>query len=139
MSGSFYYNFARTFGNQLAAQLRTYGGDITKVPTIEMDSIRPIFNGTYNKFHGLQILVNDTEYTKIEMDDNDFQLNPTTGNWSTAVTITINDHFGLDKADALEYQTYSLGFSSWWLLQHTRGYKPLNTVITVKLAIYGHL
>lgn len=34
---------------------------------IQMGSTRPKFNSFYDKFHALQILINDTEYNEIEL------------------------------------------------------------------------
>jgi hypothetical protein len=49
--------------------------------------------------------------------------------FTASLSVTIHGHFGLDKHDALKYQYKSLGFAAWWLLQHTRGYKPFETII----------
>lgn len=58
----------------------------------------------------------------------------------------IYDHFGLDKNDVLKYQSKGLlsdpfnagiGFAAWWRLQHTRGYKPLRTMIVLNASIKG--
>jgi hypothetical protein len=43
----------------------------------------------------------------------------------------------LDKADALKYQAKHRGFAAWWLLQHTRGYKPFVTKVIIKSSIGG--
>lgn len=77
-------------------------GDINAVPQINIpQQYHPIYNGIYNKFHGLQILINDTEITEVYI--NSYTKN-STGKWSAIVTIIIHDHFGLDKGDALNYQ-----------------------------------
>ncbi|WP_376717536.1 DUF3289 family protein [Mucilaginibacter terrae] len=60
------------------------------------------------------------------------------GYWSATLDITIHDHFGLDKIDALTYQKYHYGFADWWILQHKRDYRPFETVIHVKKLITGH-
>jgi hypothetical protein len=130
-------NFVLTFGNLFKERLIAAGGNINNVPAIEMGNIRPRLNGMYNKFHGLQILVNDTEYTEITL--NNFSINATTGAWYAEITITIHDHFGLDKNDALTYQGSHQGFAAWWLLQHTRDYVPFETIITINKSISGHL
>jgi len=97
-----------------------------------MQDVRPVFNGLYNKFHGLQILINDTEYSEIELDNFETSSN---GNWNADVTVTIHDHFGLDKNDALVYQDWHQGFPSWWILQHMRNYRPFETIVKVKMRI----
>jgi hypothetical protein len=61
------------------------------------------------------------------------------GNWSADITITIHDHFGLDKNDALTYQQYHQGFPSWWLLQHTRDYIPFETIVIVRKKISSRI
>jgi hypothetical protein len=81
-------------------------------------------------------LINDTEYTEIQLDK--FQLYPS-GEWAAEVTVFINDHFGLDKNDAVTYHPYHKGFADWWLLQHTRGYVPFKTQIVIRKRIIGHL
>lgn len=130
-------NFLKKFGAILNTTLLQNGNSINNISTIDLGLIRPVFNGLYNKFHGLQILINDTEYTEIQLDH--FVLDPSTGSWTANVTVIIHDHFGLDKSDALKYQTYRTGFAAWWLLQHTRDYTPFETVVTVKKSISGHL
>jgi hypothetical protein len=101
-----------------------------------LGSIRPIFNGNYNKWHGLQILINDTEYTEIKLDKFYISAN---GKWDAEVTVSIYDHFGLDKLDALSYQNYHIGFAAWWILQHARGFVPFITKVTVQKRISGNL
>jgi hypothetical protein len=125
-------NFAKQFGLLLNKRLQSTGGDINQVALIEMGNVRPIFNGLYNKFNGLQILINDTEYTDIQLDN--FEIDGF-GNWSADITITIHDHFGLDRNDALNYQQFHEGFPSWWLLQHTRDYIPFETIVIVRKKI----
>jgi hypothetical protein len=129
-------NFAKKFGDELRTRLAAANGNIDLVTNFETNGYRPIFNGLYNKFHGLQILVNDTEFTEIQLDD--FHID-NSGNWNAIITITIHDHFGLDKQDALSFQDYHGGFASWWLLQHTRGYTPFETVIKVQKRIKGKI
>jgi len=132
-------NFGLTFGLALNNALKGNGGDITTIPKINIDNKdRPIFNGLYNKFAGLQILVNDTEYSDITVDD--FAI--LNGHWSATITISILDHFGLDKHDALTYQNPPLGhpaFADWWILQHVRGYQPFLTIIKVRKLLSGDI
>ena len=129
-------NFLKIFGEQLNTNLQITGGNINNVSLINLGAIRPIFNGLHNKFHGLQILINDTEFTDIQLDN--FTIDAS-GNWSADVTVTIHDHFGLDKQDALTYEDWHQGFPSWWLLQHTRDYVPFETIITVRKKISSHI
>lgn len=131
-----FVNFLKLFGNRLQVILIQKQGDINDVNEIDMGKARPIFNGFFNMTNGLQILVNDTEYTEIELDEFHLDIN---GKWTADVTVTIYDHFGLDKLDALVYQNKHQGFADWWLLQHTRNFVPYITKITVRKRISGHL
>jgi hypothetical protein len=125
---SSFKNFIIKFGIRLHAALSRANWNINNVDTIVMpQSQRPAFNGLYNKINGLQILINDTEETIIELTG--FSINAATHKWTAKLNITIKDHFGLDKEDALEYQNSHAGFAAWWLLQHTRGHKPFETVV----------
>lgn len=105
------------------------GGNFNNVEPFDLGNIYPAFNGMYNKFHGLKILINDTEYTEIQLEDFHIDAN---GKRIAFVTVTIHDHFGLDKNDALNYQNDSSGFASWWVLQHKRAYVPFETVLKVR-------
>ncbi len=128
-----YQNFIQKFGGALNTSLHDVNGDITKIGKLTVD--RPTFNGTYNKFHGLQILIDDTEYTEIQITN---YTHLTDGHWSATIDITIYDDFGLDRNDVLTYQTVlgiNTGFADWWLLQHTRGYVPFTTVVHVRSII----
>ena len=129
-----FQNFIVKFGDKLHLALAANNWDINQVPQITMpQGVRPAFNGLHNKFHGLQILINDTEETIIELTN--FSINATTHKWTADLNITIKDHFGLDKNDALTYQNYHAGFAAWWILQHCRGYKPFETKISFKMQL----
>ena len=72
-----FQNFIVKFGKELHLALAAKNWDINQVTTITMlQGDRPVFNGLYNKFHGLQILINDTEETIIELTN--FSINATT-------------------------------------------------------------
>jgi hypothetical protein len=88
------------------------------------------FDGMYHKFHGLQILVNNTESTEIYI--NNFQWGSNHSSWTADFTFVTKDHFGLDKHDAVLYQSNHTGFAAWWWLQHRRNYKPFETSIVVQ-------
>ena len=129
-----YQNFLKTFGERLSERLTALNGNINQVDEINTNAYRPIFNGFWNKFAGLQISMNDTESNEIKL------LNFRTDHsnlWYADVEVTIYDNYGLDKADALKYQGKHLGFAAWWLLQHTRGYKPFVTKVVIKSRING--
>lgn len=85
----------------------------------------------HDKFHGLQILINDTNYTEIKIVDYNY-LN---GHWSATIDIIVHDNFGLDKNDALVYQEKHDGFAAWWLLQHKRGYVSFETTVHLRHSI----
>ena len=124
--------FIVKFGVRLNQALENANWNIDNVGTIEIPTEdRPIFNGLHNKFNGLQILINDTEETIIELTG--FSINPTTHKWVANLNVIIKDHFGLDKNDALTYQNNHAGFAAWWLLQHTRGYRPFETQVKFKM------
>jgi hypothetical protein len=129
------YIFLKRVGIELQTSLLVNKGDISKVD-IKMNNIRPIFNSFYNKFHGLQILINDTEYTEVQLDN--FEIGAS-GAWWADVTVTVNDHFGVDKADALKYQSYNSGFSSWWILQHVNGFVPFKTKVIIRKRMIGNI
>lgn len=117
-------------------QLRIKNRNIYNVGEIDMQNDRPTFGGNYNLFRGLMILINDTEYSEIQLDR--FYISPT-GLWNADVTVTIMDHFGLDRHDARKYQYDHTGFADWWLLQHDRGYVPYQTKVTVRMNISQQL
>jgi hypothetical protein len=131
---SAFQNFIIKFGNRLHIALKKANWNINSVDTIVMpQEQRPAFNGTYNKFTGLQILINDTEETIIELTG--FSIHPVTHKWTANLNVIIKDHFGLDKNDALVYQDNHVGFAAWWILQHCRGYKPFETVVKFKMEL----
>ena len=128
--------FLKDFGNRLKSKLISTNGNINSVQTIQMEDIRPIFNGLHNKFHGLQILINDTELTEIQLDR--YELSGT-NTWEADITVTVYDHFGLDKHDAVEYQSWHAGFAAWWVLQHKRGFVPFKTKVVFRKRLAGNL
>ncbi len=131
-ASSAFKSFIKKFGEILNQKLAYANWNINNVSEIDIpNTIRPRFTGTYNKFHGLQILVNDTEQTIIEL--NNFSFNQTTHQWTANITVTIKDHFGLDKNDAFAYQNKHAGFAAWWILQHCRGYVPFETNVKISL------
>jgi len=58
------------------------------------------------------------------------------------IIVEILDHFGLDLKD-IEMKKddfrYDVGFASWWILQHRKGYKPFITQVNVRYKISGAL
>ena len=123
--------FLQGFAVQLNDALTKANGNIDRVGNILLTS-RPIFNGIYNTWHGLKILINDTELTEIQLSN--FQMSPK-GNWSATIGVTIYDHFGLDRHDVLTFQNAHQGFAAWYILQ-ARGYRPFVTKIQFQKQIY---
>lgn len=80
----------------------------------------------------MQILINDTEYTEIQLDDFHIDWD---GKRIAIVSVAIHDHFGLDKEDVLSYQYSQVGFAAWWILQHKRAYVPFETIIHARKQI----
>ncbi|WP_462267795.1 DUF3289 family protein [Mucilaginibacter sp.] len=130
-------NFAGIFNATLTNRLQAVNGDLSKVSEIKIDNrFRLAFSSPYHKIHGLQILINDTEYTEIQIDNYSLLVS---GKWGADVTFTIHDHFGVDLHDATTYQSYKSGFADWWLLQHDRGYRPFETLVHITMHINGQL
>ncbi len=121
-------DFLVRFGVLLNEELESHNWNIASVPEIVMNqSDRPVFNGTYNRVNGLQILINDTRSTELYLVD--FSIHPTNHNWTARLNVIIHDNFGLDRNDALTYQDYHDGFAAWWILQHCRNFKPFRTKV----------
>jgi hypothetical protein len=133
-----FQNFVRKFGNLLKLKLQNTNGDINAITPIEINALdRPKFNGLSNLIRGFLILINDTEYTTVDLLN--YQINPATQEWTADIRVTILDHFGLDRNDAKKYQGMHRGFASWWVLQHKKGHRPFETKIVVERRIYGSL
>lgn len=124
-------NFMKQFGSALKQKLVQANGDIHAISTIDMASVRPTFGGLYNKFHGLQILIHDTQKTDVFLEKY-----TTLGNiWTATVEVVIHDNFGLDLHDAVTYQDKHDGFPCWYMLQHRYNYLPFETIVRVRLNI----
>ncbi len=128
-------NFLKDYGLALSKKLRAVGGKIDLVDNFDIKDFHPAFNTPYDKFHGLMILINDTETGEI-LGDN-FTIDAQ-GNWSIDLSITITDHFGIDDDDVIEFRDKNPGFPSWWILQKRRDYVPFKTVIKIKKHIWGN-
>ncbi len=131
-------NFIKIFAEKLNASLSRQNGDILKVPVIQLFLIRPKFDGLFNKFHGLQILINDTEQTKVYR-LNDYSYDSNSKVWQCSFYFEILDHFGLDHHDAILYQGKHSGFAAWYRLQHDKKYLPFFTKIKIIATITGKL
>lgn len=63
-----------------------------------------------------------------------------TGEYTGYISVSIRDEFGLDKRDVnSRWYGKAPGFTAWWLLQHTRGYKPFETNININTSISGNI
>jgi Protein of unknown function (DUF3289) len=138
---------AGEFNREFAKRIKDAGGDLSKVTPFRL-SKRPIFD---DRFGGLQIFVNDTESTQIYTTD----FGASGGKWTAEFKFVIRDHFGLDVRDVLKFQRRPMqqdfvtgvlrhvpqldGFPAWWLLQHTRGYAPFETIMIVTQRMSGNL
>ena len=59
-SSPVFANFVKRFGTELQKRLKETNGEINGI-SIQMENVRPIYNGNYNIVAGLTILLNDTE------------------------------------------------------------------------------
>lgn len=133
-------DFIKTFLKDFNIRLANAGGNLNNVTEWSISNYRPVFNGTHNKWHGLQILINDTQQTEVSI-QNFTPVAGAGGYYWADIIVTIRDHFGLDKNDALTYQKYPLvgpGFASWWYLQHIKDYQPFETRIVTRQRIISH-
>lgn len=140
-------NYMKSFGKQLNDRLSISNGQMTS-QLINMGTERPAFNKNcsnqntwYDRLHGYQILINDTQAVDIFLIPGSYTYTPSIKEWKGRFLFVVTDHFGLDKKDTISYQWYPLGegFSAWWRLQHTRGYKPFRTRIFITTDIKGTL
>lgn len=117
--------FLKEFGDLLRAELRRTNGDINSIAPIDLRRTRPIFGGLNNMRNGLTILLNDTEQSTVRLESYSRAGN----HIDVVVEVTIKDHFGLDKHDAVSKDYIHHGFQSWWVLQHRRGFVPFRTKV----------
>ncbi len=131
-------NYIKGFGAKLNASLQANNGNIYLSEPIYLGDRPPHFNGMYNRWRGLTILMNNTETAEVWYMGN-FNLDNNTKVWSADFYFEVTDHFGLDKHDAILYQDYHIGFAAWWALQHRRDYPPFRTKITIFATLKGQL
>ena len=132
-------DFVKIFGEKLNTELSGTNGDINGVFAQLLLGQRPRFNSLRYRFYGLQILINDTEYTKIYLEDGTYEYDPATGRWSAWFCFDVEDHFGLDRNDAITFQGSHPGFPAWWMLQHQRNYVPFHTKVLVRARLSGEI
>jgi|GEM_PF-1232006 len=139
-TSSTFSNFIKYYTEVLNTALKATNGNFSTIviPQVIPNSKRPKFKGNLNKIKGLQILINDTEQTRVGH-LNDFVYNTNTRSWELTLFVQIYDHFGLDRHDAVVYQGWHAGFAYWWRLQHKYGYKPFRSDIRFKIKVRGNL
>ena len=128
--------FVERFGAELNTALSINNGNIDGI-FIDMEEDRPVFSGKHHLFHGLKILINDTEHTVIFLEPDTYSYDSDTGEWEGTFCFVVCDHFGLDRADAMKFQCMHSGFAAWWVLQHQRNYVPFITKVFVRATIKG--
>ncbi len=131
-------NYMTEFGAALNKRLKANNGNINLNQPIDLGDKPPHFNGWYNRWEGLTILMNNTERAEVWYMGN-FNLDNNTKVWSADFYFEVTDHFGLDKHDAYLYQGFHIGFAAWWALQHRRGYPPFRTKITIFATLKGQI
>ena len=118
-------------------------------PRFLNEELDPSLRFKYQKSQGYAhkgptILINDTEQTSYYLQS--YAINNSTKVWTAYFYVEVLDHFGLGLDDLLKFQDadYHLlgigkGFASWWLLQHTRGYRPFRTKLRFIVCLSGKL
>jgi len=143
-------NYMKAFGAEVSNHLELNCGDITGLninfeinedPNAEFEQVRP-FLGPGNTFSGLRIIVNDTEATQISLIPNTYNYNPVTKEWQASFCFTVCDHYGLDRAEVLNWQFYPVvgqGFAAWYHLQKIHNSVPFETKMYMSATLKGKL
>jgi len=130
-------NFVKTFGKELEREIMEHDGVLFDMDFIQLsEADRPKFNTTTDNLNGLRILINDTEHTIVNV--NELSVDLESGDWSADLYLRIKDNFGLDDADMEKFQDVNLGFTSWWILQHVKGFVPFISSIKIKVNVSGN-
>ncbi len=112
---------------------------ISKTTRKEIFFMRPQFDSFEDLLAGQRIALNDIWATKVEVTEYKLENNI----YNIKYDVTLWDHFGLDKSDLEKYFNLFKGarviFSSWFTLQHLRGYKPFITHIKFTKKFTGNL
>jgi hypothetical protein len=134
-------NTIKRFGEDLSTRLSSVNGDIDAISEYQISNLfRPTFNEGSDYSQGFTILINDIEKGDVKLVDNTYTYIASTKQWTGTFYFDITDHFGLDKDDAIQYQSipvYGDGFAAWWRLQHRRSYPPFKTKLRVVATITG--
>ncbi len=117
-------NFVKKYANKLNESFISEG--FTFQGSIQLpQSDRPVFNSFNHSLSGLQIILNDTEETRVYRTNLTFD--SVTKEWQCDLTIVVDDHFGLDGNDVRSYQWSNEGFAAWWRLQWLHNQIPFHT------------
>jgi hypothetical protein len=108
---------------------------------MDITKIAPTFN---DNFSGLGITIDAINYTCVVLKK--FTITPQ-GKYVASIQVQMYDTFGLDDEDVKNFGEQNifkkvgakLGFIAWWVLQHVKGYKHLNTKIFNDETISGTL
>lgn len=99
-------------------------------------SVLPKFKRFKDNFNGLGITVHDTYATQITLTS----LSIIKNEYKATINYKVQDHFGLDKEDILNFQFKILRFFRiWFVLQRWEkfGFKPFTTEMEVNVSIKG--
>ncbi len=133
--------FVQIFKLRFEGVLANNGGDIKSLinSPISIQDIVPTFNDNAT---GLGITVDALNYTCIVL--RKFTIAPD-GKYVASIQVQMYDSFGLDTKDVNNFGrnnvfkrvTFKLGFIAWWILQHVKGYKHLDTQIYINETLSG--
>lgn len=126
-------DYINKFNEQFKKTLSSVGGNINKMPVLSTPG--PQFSWSHT-LTGLAITIDAFNYTQITL--NNFTLD-NKGNYKGSISLYMEDAFGLDKNDVSTKGWIHPGFEAWWLLQHTRGYIPLKTIVQISTTIFGNI
>ena len=104
--------------------------------------MRPIFNRPQDITSGLQLLIHDVHAWRVEFKELRLTTQGHSGSYTGRISVTLFDHFGLDKEDIQNYAGSTAGFRSWFILQRynfdfNHEYKPFVTRMTREFDISG--
>ncbi len=123
----------------LADAIKKHKGDISKLTkNLDVRLIgRPVFNTNSDILDGLTIAINDTWAYKVAITEYALSQKRYKGTFS----VTLYDHFGLDKPDVEKKYKYLAGFRAWFILQHLKrfSYKPFITEVELTYPFEGQL
>lgn len=111
----------------LCSELSSNNGNINQIAFLsngEINSTSVKFNTHRDLVNGMTISVDSTMAFRIYVDN--YKLN-SVNTFSCRLRINVFDHYGLDWKDVQKFKNKHTGFSSWYILQHVRGYKPFLT------------